>query len=279
MQFVANVSSLMILKTDPIIIQLFTSIFYVSIYSIPLRIVTYIHTFINQFTDVLSPFIAHLHAVKQNQEIRALFFECSKYAMALSTLFFVLGTIFADRFIILWVGDQFILSILPLRILLGAMWINSTHIVASQILAMSGNHRLLTVYFLVTALFHLILSVILISPYGINGVAVATLLSAFIGLIIYNKRVCDLFDSSYFEYFKAAIAPVILPGIILFLVEIGIRMTIPLTNLFHLIMAAFPGMVLFIAIFWSFSLRDSEKKDFKHLLLSLFKGRAKEKHS
>lgn len=269
MQFVANVSSMLILRTDPIIIKLFSSIFFVSIYAIPLRVVTYIYMFINQFTDVLSPFIARLHATDEHVEIRALFLQCTKYALALSTLFLVLGSVFADNLILLWLGAEFTLSIVPLIILLGAMWINSTHIVAAQVLAMSGHHRLLTVYFLITALLHIILSIILIYPLGINGVAIATLISALFGFFAYNKRVCDLFHSGYWEYFTAAILPIIIPGVALAAVEMALKVTFPPTNLLYLIMVSVPGTLLFALLFWAVSLNQEERTLFKNFFISM----------
>jgi O-antigen/teichoic acid export membrane protein len=272
MQCVANISSQLIHRTDPIIIKLFMSIFYVSIYAIPLRIVTYVYQFINQFTNVLSPFIAHLDASRKHIEIRSLFLDCSKYALCLATLFFVVGSILAENLILVWLGDQFLLSVTPLIILLGAMWFNSSYIVAGQVLAMSGHHMILTKFFFITAIIHLLLSVALIYPLGINGVALATLLTALIGFFMNNKWVCDHFDAKYEDYFKKAIIPLIFPGAALWIIVMATNKIVMPTNLIMLIVTPLPGIAAYMIIFWFFALNLAERETFSRILKSTLKS-------
>jgi O-antigen/teichoic acid export membrane protein len=271
MQCVANISSQLINRTDPIIIKLFMSIFYVSIYSIPLRIVTYTYMFINQFTDVLSPYIAHFHATSEHLEIRSLYLESSKYVLAFATLFFITGALLADPFIVLWLGDQFAQSVPPMIILVTAMWFNCTYIVAAQVLAMSGLHALLTRYFFVTAIAHLILSVALIYPFGINGVAIGTLLTAVMGFFVNNKWVCDHFNTTYKDYFLQVILPLVIPSVALALAIYAMKLYIAPKSLFMLLLTSLPGAAIFAILIWTMGLNATERENFRKILKSTLK--------
>jgi O-antigen/teichoic acid export membrane protein len=132
---------------------------------------------------------------------------------------------------------------------------------ASNVLGMTGHHgytaRLSTVCLLV----NVALSVALIHPLQLMGVALGALLSTMVvGDFIVVREACRVYDLSYRDYVYHALVPAALPGALQFAVTYGLKTWMPPTNLAAIALQGLPGVVLFGAAFWLFSVTPSEKR-------------------
>ncbi len=267
MQFVANVSSLLVLKTDPLIIQLFLSLTFVSIYSIPMKIITYLYMLIKQFTNVLAPTIAHLSAKKDNVGIKSLFLTSSKLALSLASIILIVGVIFAKDFITLWVGIEFEAGSSVFIILLFAMWINVTQFVSSQVLAMSGHHRVLTKIFLIATILNIVGSCTLIYPLGINGVAISTLIAALFSAYLSYNQVKNIYHVLWQDWLQKVVYPALVPAMCQGLVTLMIKNYYQPNQIIDIFFLSIPGICFYLVLFWSLYLSYFEKSEFKSKVL------------
>ncbi len=259
MQFLGNTSSLLTMRAAPIIIQLFLTLPFVTLYSLPLKVVSYLYIFIKHFTNVLGPLTARLHAQGKKEEIRELFLHSLKAIFAIGAGIVVGGSIFARDFLVLWVGKEFEDASIVFILLLVSLGVNLLQILCCQILSMAERHKELIPVFIWSSLINVILSVVLIIPFGINGVAFANLLSAIVGAWLSWRPLHEDYKVGIRDVLHWGLLPVLLPTFILVLAAGLLKGNFEITGFFTLAwMSALLG-ILFLFVYWKYSLKSAEK--------------------
>jgi len=260
-QFIINVSGIGFLHLGPILVKLLLPLSAVAIYAVALRISENVRTLVVQFINVLTPYIAELKGAGNREKIRYVFVECTKFACALIVLLSAPVWCYAREAVVFWAGPELAEAAPVLAVLVGYRVLSIPWTMASNVLGMTGHHgytaRLSTVCLLV----NVILSVALIHPLQLTGVALGALLSTMIvGDLIVVKQACRVYGLDYRDYVRCALAPAALPGALQFAVTYGIKTWMPPTNLTAIALQGLPGVVLFGTVFWLFSVTPSEKR-------------------
>lgn len=264
MQFMANLSVMVVSQSAPMIVKYFFSLAAVSLYAIALRLSSYIFRFVRQMTVVLTPIIAHQHATKNYDEIRRIMIQGTKYALVPATIFLISGWIFSHELIVFWVGEDFAFSAVLLNIMLITMWTSTTQTVSVDIIAMSEHQHLLGRNFAISISVFLISSFILIHPLGMAGVAVANFCSGIAGIFLWARTVCKFYDIPYLNYIKKSILPSVAAGVLQALITLGLKELQPPRNIFDIILLSIPGTLGFAVTFWFMFMDGHEKAWFKH---------------
>jgi O-antigen/teichoic acid export membrane protein len=195
--------------TDSIVIGMFLSTASVTIYFIANRLVIYLRDLVMEMVGALMPAVSDLHASQDEEQIRKLHVISTKYtlliALPVSGVLFILG----DNFITLWVGKGFHDSVLILHILtvaiLGHLFVMPT----SSVLTGMGQHHIVARFTIAQALTNLVLSLLLVKPLGLAGVALSTAISmvgfALIALPIYFRYYLKLSISEHLR--RSLLAP------------------------------------------------------------------------
>jgi O-antigen/teichoic acid export membrane protein len=267
MQFVANLSGVVIAQAGPIIVKLFYSLEEVALYAIALRVLNYVYRFVKQFTGVLTPIIAHYHATKENDKIVAIFLNCTKYALVPATLFLVGGLVFSYDIIDIWIGDQFSYTAYLMIIMLITMWLSTIQIISVDIIAMSQMQHLLGKYFSYTIVIYLVACIVLTYFVGVSGVAYGSVVTALIGLFFWIRDVCHFCNVSYATFIKSTVVPVVIAGALDFVITYFIRFSITPHNMIMVFVLGIPGALAFLVLFWFLFLEPSEKGLIKKHLL------------
>jgi O-antigen/teichoic acid export membrane protein len=263
MQFMANLSVMVVSQSAPMIVQYYFSLAAVSLYAIALRLSSYIFRFVKQMTVVLTPIIAHQHTTKNYDEIRRIMIQGTKYALVPATIFLVSGWIFSHELIVFWVGEEFAFSAVLLNIMLITMWTSTTQTISVDIIAMSEHQHLLGRNFAISITVFLICSFILVHPFGMAGVAAANFCSAIAGIFLWARTVCKFYDISYIHYIKKSILPSVAAGIVQAAITLGLKDLYSPGNIFDIILLSVPGSLAFLIMYWSFFMDSIEKKWFK----------------
>jgi O-antigen/teichoic acid export membrane protein len=166
--------------TDSIVIGIYLSVAAVTPYSIALRLVTYLRELVVEMTGVLMPAITHLHATEATEGVRELHMRATKYAALLSlpvgALFFILG----DTFIALWMGQRFV-TIEHADVLLHILTLGIVvHLIGTptgSVLTGLGRQDIVARFSILQAVTNLIVTLILVKPLGLAGVALGTAIS------------------------------------------------------------------------------------------------------
>ena len=266
MQFVANISNVVMAQSAPILVKLFFTLETVTLYAITLRIINYIYRFTKQYTGVLTPIIAHLHVTEHHEKIRSIFINGTKYALVPSTLFLVLGLVFSHDFISLWVGKEYLYAATLLTIMLLTMWVSTIQIIAIDVIAMSKSQHLLGRYFSLSLLIYIITSVILTYVFGILGVAFGILFTSVSGIFLWVRTVCVKYEISYLTFIKKSIMPLFVVGGLELLITSCLRSFFTPTHMITILFLALPGVLIFLVMFWMFFIDNEEKEMIKKYL-------------
>ena len=209
---VTNVSTVMLLRTDPIVVKLFLPLSAVAMYALSLKISEQILLLTKQFINVFTPHIAQLHGVGDRAGVREAFLNSSRFGLASLAVIAIPLMYWSTEAIELWVGIEFAGAGPILLVLVLAMHFRVLQEAASNALGMTGEHRYVAITSVISAVLNLMMSLILIAPMGMLGVAAATLISnAAVGVWVVVGRARRKYDVSGFEYCRRVAAPLVAP--------------------------------------------------------------------
>ncbi len=176
-------SWMVVFHTGNIVIGLFISTTAVTYYNIAGNLINYLRVLINAIGVPLVPAISHIDAMGNRDQINSLYTKISRYLFYITTTICTVTLMFGAKFIYTWMGPEFIETVKVLHILIIPISIYLPQIIANSILLGIGEHRALFYILLVESAANLGLSLALVKPLGIYGVALST---AFVQIFIYT---------------------------------------------------------------------------------------------
>ncbi len=163
-------------SVDAIVIGAFLNTAAVAVWTIAQRLAEVTQRLTNQLNDILFPAIVDSDESRQQERLRRIFLSATR--LSLATVLPVAGGLYllAHPLIAAWVGKDFGASIRITQLLAVIVAIRVGNSTATTVLKGAGGHRLLTVCNLSTAASNLLLSILLVRPLGLVGVALGTLI-------------------------------------------------------------------------------------------------------
>jgi O-antigen/teichoic acid export membrane protein len=165
---------IVIFQTSNIVIGRYLSIEAVAVFSVPAAIVTQLRHSINAIAVPIVPTISHIDAHKDDRQIMTLYLKATRYLYYLSALIVIGALVFGGPFILLWVKEEFTESIIVLYVLIVPAAVYLPQMIANSVLFGVNKHK--TLFFVLAAegLSNIVLSLLLVKPYGLLGVALGT---------------------------------------------------------------------------------------------------------
>jgi O-antigen/teichoic acid export membrane protein len=176
--FVINVAGQLQTKTDEIVIGAFLPVAFVTPYSIARRLSEMPQLLSGQFMKVILPLASQLDAENDRVRLRTVYLTSSRITLAIFLPLAVGVVILAQPFLTAWVGAPYGQYAYLVVILTLASLMDTSQWPAGAILQGMGRHRLLALITLGSALANLGLSLVLVRPLGLAGVALGTLIPA-----------------------------------------------------------------------------------------------------
>ncbi|MDK2972915.1 MAG: hypothetical protein PWP23_2670 [Candidatus Sumerlaeota bacterium] len=245
--FLIQVSMLLATRIDTIITNAFLPLTAVALYTVAIRVAEKAGVLCRQLTNALTPLIAELKGAGEESNIRAVFRKGSMLSVAMATPMIVGLFWIAPQLLEVWMGEEFGEAATACRLLLAAAMIGIVHANAENVLSMTGHQRFLAFTSIGAQVFNITLTLILIRPMGINGVALATLISAAIfqsGMIL--RKTSQLHKIGVFDFYRSALWPSI-PGALLMLVGFwSLERFLPPTSLLNIFVLELLVCLLFI---------------------------------
>jgi O-antigen/teichoic acid export membrane protein len=187
----ANIALLISLRSDALLIKTFLPLSAVAAYAIAAKITEYSFLLNKQFSNALMPLVSSSAGAGDVEMVRTILVDGTRLLMIVAAP--VLGLLFfhAETIVTLWVGPELHEVILPLRILLVAVFFSTLQLNAANVLGMAGGHRGVAWTMLGSAALNICLSLVLIPRMGLAGAAVSTLAAAFmLEFAVMVKRAC-----------------------------------------------------------------------------------------
>lgn len=220
--------------------------------------------------------IAELKGAGEEANIRAVFRKSAKLSTAISIPIIAGLFWFGEDLLKVWISDEYVASTSTQRILLAAMMISVIHSTATNVLSMTGHQRFTAFSITGGQLLNLFLTIVLVRPFGIRGMALATLISTVVvefGII--QPRACRLFGLTLPEFYRIAVLSSI-PGCALMLGGFwAAQWVLPPTSLLNIAALEAVGVILFSTGFIAFGLDNRERNYYFDRIRRLIKRSGK----
>lgn len=163
-------------ELDEVVIGIFFGSAYVGVWAVAERIISGTQRLTNQLNGVLFPVIVDSDASQQQEKLQRILLQGTLLSLAMVVPIAVALVLLADRLVLAWVGPEMRESVPVIRILAFAVAIRVGNATATTLLKGAGEHRMLAWTNLGTGVVNVLLSIALIEPFGLAGVAFGTLI-------------------------------------------------------------------------------------------------------
>lgn len=169
-----------IYHTDALVIGAVLTPSHVTTYAIALLIVEQFRLFSQIGSVVLTPRLSALNAVEDTENSNMLLLKWIRYSQLLSLGLGIPLLVTGAEFLKLWMGAEFAESGIILQILIVPFFMTVPALAFSNYLLALNKHRVAASIQLAEAVINLLLSLLLVTKFGIAGVAVGTVIPALI---------------------------------------------------------------------------------------------------
>lgn len=262
-----QISSLLYTRIDTFIIQRFLTLTSVARYSVAMQTVSRGSRFCHQLNAALVPLVAEMKGAGDQQSIRLLLRKGTKLNTALATplmggLIWLSGDLMHA-----WMGPEFASSVRPLRLLAGAAWIDAISSISANVLTMAGHQKAMARFTVVAQLLNVGLTVVLIRDFGLNGVALASLIAGATSSLATLSYTTHVLHLSPWRTYGPALASALPCGVML-LAFTGVKWLIRSagateTSLLQVALMEVVGCVAFFVAFYLLGCSQQERRYYR----------------
>ena len=171
-----HTASLLQRKTDEIVIAAFLPVSAVTPYALARRLSDLGRELTKQFLGVILPVASELDAERDTARLSSLYVAGTRLALAIFLPIGCTVTVLARPILTLWVGAAYADNVHLVAMLTLAGFMMTSELVANAVLQGMARHRPASIASFCSALANLALSVLLVRPLGLTGVALGTLI-------------------------------------------------------------------------------------------------------
>ena len=218
----------------------------------------------NQLSEALFPIVVDCDAAQRAARLRMVFVQGTR--LSLATVIPIAGgmAMLALPLLTAWIGESFAQTATILQILAVVVIIRVGCSTASVVLKGAGMHRRLAALVSVMAIANIALSVALVKPLGLAGVAVGTLIPvALISLFGYIPAACRRVGISVSRMFYESAWPALWPAALAALLLHQTRQHMPVT-LTSVVLQIALGGTFYIGLFMLAVGGESRREYFRH---------------
>ena len=267
--FLLSVNTTLYRHAQPLIIGALMPISAVGHYALAVGLIQQIVAVLAPIGQVIYPAATSLHAHGSPDSLRRLYHDGARLMMLVMICVVLIAAVWADDFYRLWLGERYLREnpypslALLLQLLLLSVVTNYTSNVAAQLLMGAGHIRPFSLLLLIGSALNLSLSVLLVGPYGLVGIAIATVIaSVVIDLIAIPVLLQLKLGLSVAQFARSACARPLAVGCLLAVVLAGLSQVGRATSWAELIVqgacAALAASLLVIGI----GIRKTERERF-----------------
>lgn len=262
-QLIVTASGLILLRTDPLIIQAFLSLSAVSTYAVALRVSESAFMLVKQFINVLSPHIAALYGKGDMEGVRRLFLVSSRYALVPAVAVATPFVIYGGDILRLWIGPSVSDGGPVLSVLCLGMALMTPQVVASSFLTYTGRYLHTSRPIIAGAILNVIASSVFVKLFGVVGAALGTLVAIVIADVFWILSIAlREMGLKPVAYLKEAVLPVV-PGALVYTGAMFIaHQVVPPHSLVSIGSVVGLSMLLFLGTFAVTGLRPHDRTRF-----------------
>ena len=177
------VAWLLIFNSDSLLLGIVSSSAAAGIFNPAVQMMYHLRLIVSAIGIPLTPAVSHLEATADTATIARMYLRALKYTSYLSFLICTGVILYGEPFISLWLPVAFLPAADVMKILAISAAFYLPQILGNSVLLGLDKHRYLLIVLLMEVSIKIILALILIKPYGLIGMAIAT---AFPQLVLYT---------------------------------------------------------------------------------------------
>jgi O-antigen/teichoic acid export membrane protein len=269
--FLLAVGARLSFETDALVIGAFLSVGAIPFYAVANSLVVYLMDFVTAIAAVVSPMATTLHAERRAAELEAMFLKWSKVALSISVLAGVFLIVLGPAFIGWWIDPSFEQSsgtVLQVLMISSFVFLPARG-VALPVLLGVGKPRTPTIAFVAAGLLNLVLSVLLVRPLGLTGVAIGTAVPNVLFALVTMTAACREVGISVPTYLRYVVLRAALGSLPLLALLAWFKFGLQVNGIAGLAAAGFATLLLFCVTWVLFVYRDDPFVDMRPYLVRL----------
>ena len=255
-------------QLDEIVIGVVSGSAAVAVWAVAERIVSGTQRLTNQLNGVLFPVIVDSDALQQRERLQQILVHGTLLSLATVVPIATALVMLAEPLVRAWVGAEMLGAAPVLQILALTVAIRVGAATSTTVLKGAGRHRFLAFTNLGTGVVNVLLSMLLIRPFGLPGVAIGTLIPiAVASIFIVQPAACRRVGLPMRRGFVHSVVPAVWPAFIMGAV-LAITRDISSGTFLAVATQAALGELLYLALFLGLAIRRQDRE--------LYVGKAKE---
>ena len=258
--FVTQLAGQLQSRSDGLVIGLMLPVSAVTPYAIALKLSETPQILTDQFMRVLMPLASEFDAQRDTNRLRVLFTTATRLTLMISLPISLMMVFLGDWLLSAWVGAEYAVYAYLVTILTIAILIDTLNWPAALILQGMGCHHRLAPIAIGSGLANVVLSLLLVGPFGLAGVAMGTLIPTVIEttafVIPYAMRTIGVRP---LELLKDVLLPVVAPGVMMVIVLTVLRHYVSATTLLEIGSVGGVAGMIYLGTYLAIGARGAER--------------------
>jgi O-antigen/teichoic acid export membrane protein len=247
-------------SVDALVVGAFLNTSAVAVWIVAQRLAEVTQRLTNQLNDVLFPTVVDNDASAQIHRLQAIFVQGTRLSLAAVMPLGGAMILLARPLVLAWVGPPFEGAVIVLQLLSVAVIVRVGNSTASTVLKGAGNHRLLAWANVSAALMNVALSIAIVKPLGLAGVALGTLIPVCaVSMLVVFPAGCRRVGMSVAQAVSQAVWPAVWPAGVMAGFVLATRDYIP-DSLLAVAAAFIVAAVIYGTTFYFFGISAQERR-------------------
>jgi O-antigen/teichoic acid export membrane protein len=247
---------------DAVLIGIFLTPAAVALWTVPQRLSELLQRFTNQLNGVLFPMVVDSDTAARTDRLRTIFVHGTRLSLVTVVPLATGLALLAGPLMHAWVGPAFAEGVVVAQILAVATAIRVGNATGTTVLKGAGRHRFLATANAVAAMANVSLSLLWIGPYGLAGVATATLVAvSTMAVLVLWPAACQRVGIGIGDAFARAVWPALWPAIAMAAAVVLVRDSLPAT-LPSVAAASAIGGAVYLGTFLAFGVTSDDRRTY-----------------
>jgi O-antigen/teichoic acid export membrane protein len=255
---------------DTMVIGAFMGTAAIATWTVGARLIAAVRTLSNAMGRFLFPSIVDSATRASAERLQLVLIQGTRISLAMVVPMAITLALLADVVVAAWVGPKFGASVIVVRLLAIVVTIRIGTSTAYAVLKGAGQHQFAAGTSVIIAITNLILSIALVRPLGLAGIALGTLIPVAIACIfVLIPKACRRADLPLATMIHRAIWPALWPAVPAAVAVLGARAAF--TGLFAVLAGSAAGGLVYAVLFVAVAIDYSERQRYVRIATAVFR--------
>jgi O-antigen/teichoic acid export membrane protein len=238
-------------RVDNLIIERWMDVTAVATYAVALRITLAVSAFSTRVQRMITPIFGELHGRGDHDGMLSPLIDGTRLAFAITLPLTGGAIVLATPAVTSWIGPEMADSGPVLQVLLVSVLTSAVYEGVRGLLSMTGHHAVLSRGIFVGQVLNTLLSIALVGPFGLFGVAAGTVLGMVpVDIFVFQRVLSKELGVNAREFLVRTVWPSVIPGTLTLAALYGMCRLFEPRSLFWVACYEAACVILFVPLFW-----------------------------